>query len=150
MLIFRFLVLEEDGPGVYTKRVHVLDQRGKQGQNIEIPSFSDRQLIEIELLRPDFPSPPFQIPTTIRKYNIRIRIYPLDDSCHMEGVEVRHDPIVMDLHLLQVELTVVCIKLQVEVGVSVFFVAAFNEADQTCIVEGLYAERDYLVHRQPH
>lgn len=144
------MVLEENGPCVYSKRVHVLDQRRKQGQNIEISSLSDRQLIEIKLLRPDFPSPPLQIPTTIRQYNIRIRIYPLDDSCHMEGVEVRHDPIVMDLDLLQVELTVVCVKLQVEVGVSVFFVAAFDEADQACIVEGLYAERDYLVHRQSH
>lgn len=65
----------------------------------------------------------------------------------MEGVEVCHDPVVVNLHLLKVELTVVCVKLKVEVRVAVAFVAALDEADQASIVEGFYTKRDYLVDR---
>lgn len=64
----------------------------------------------------------------------------------MEGVEVSHDPVVVNLHLLQVEVAVVGVELQVEVGVAVALVAALDETNQASVVVWLDTKGDYLVH----
>lgn len=66
----------------------------------------------------------------------------------MEGVEISHDPIVVNLNFLEMKLAVVGVELQLKVVVLILFVALLNETKNVAIVVLLDAEGYDLVDGQ--
>lgn len=73
------------------------------------------------------------------------RVNLFDDSCHEESVEIAHNPIILDPHLLQMEIFVVCVEFDVFVVLGEFVGVVLHELKKVGVVVGFNAEWDYLV-----